>query len=264
MTQPTRDPGSRSDIAWKWGLRLCSLSIFLSGWEVFALSRQSLLFPSFSQTLAVLLKLLISSDAWQALWLSNQALLAGYLCAVTVGVPLGLLLGRSPRTSRFVDVYLNVFMAIPKSAIIPLIVLATGVGLFSRVLSVFSFSVAYIVVNTQTGIQQIDTDLVEMARSFGATERQLWAKIFLPAAIPAIASGLYLGLGRAISGMVNVELLLVAVGVGRLILQYQGDFESEGVYAVVLIVMGEAVLLMRTIKRLVQRMGLSESETTIQ
>jgi ABC-type nitrate/sulfonate/bicarbonate transport system permease component len=214
--------------------------------------------------MAVLLKLLISSETWHALWLSNQALLVGYLFAATVGVPLGLLLGRSPRTSRFVDVYLNLFMAIPKSALIPLIVLATGVGLFSRALSVFLFSVAYVVISTQTGIQQIDMDLVEMARSFGATERQLWAKVYLPAAISAIANGLYLGLGRAISGMVNVELLLVAVGVGRLILQYQGDFESDGVYAVILIVMGEAVLLMKAVRRLVQRMGLSESETAIQ
>lgn len=253
-----------SERTWKWSLRFLSLIIFAGSWEVFARLQHSLLLPAFSETLAALIRLLFSAAIWHALWLSNQALFAGYLCALAVGVPIGLLLGRIPKFARFADLYLNVLMATPKSALIPLIVLAAGLGMLSRILVVFSFTVVCIIVNTEAGVRQVDQDLIEMARSFRASERQLWTKVLLPAARPAIAGGLYLGLGRAISGMVNVELLLVAVGIGRLILKYQGDFEAAKVYAVVAVVMAEAFFLMNFVKKLTRPLGLRENEAAIQ
>jgi len=88
-----------------------------------------------------------------------------------------------------------------------------------------------------------------MARSFGASETQLWRKVLLPGARPAVLAGARLGLARAISGMVAVELLLVSVGFGRLLLRYQGDFDAGAVYAVVLVVAAQAVLLTGWLRR---------------
>jgi NitT/TauT family transport system permease protein len=92
-----------------------------------------------------------------------------------------------------------------------------------------------------------------MVRGFGATERQVWRDVLLPGALPAIVTGLRLGLGRAFTGMVAVELLLVAVGVGRLIVSYQGEFDGAAVYAVVLLLVAEAVTCLHVLKRLEQR-----------
>ena len=93
-----------------------------------------------------------------------------------------------------------------------------------------------------------------MARSFGASERQLWRTVVLPGALPAVVTGLRLGLGRAFTGMIAVELLLVAVGVGRLILDFQGVFDAGAVYAIVLLLVAEAVLLLRGLTWLERRL----------
>ena len=79
----------------------------------------------------------------------------------------------------------------------------------------------------------VDPNLIEMATSFGATEREIWTKILLPGALPAIMTGIRLGLGRGVTGMVIVELLMVAVGIGNLILRFQGNFSADLLYAVV-------------------------------
>jgi NitT/TauT family transport system permease protein len=131
--------------------------------------------------------------------------------------------------------------------------MATGLGIVSRVLIVFTFALVVIVVNTRAGLRTLETSWVEMAHSFGATERQLWFKIFLRGALPAILTGLRLGLARAITGMLTVELLLLALGIGRLVLSFQSAFESAHLYATVLVVVAEAVVFMQLFKRFEKR-----------
>ncbi len=254
----------RSQAWWKWGLRLGSLAAFAICWEILARSLNSLLLPTFSDTMAALVKLLGTVELWQAMWISNQALIVGFLASVLIGIPLGLLMGRWQQAEKFADLYVNVLLVTPVSALIPLFIIALGLGLASRVLVVFTFALIYIIVNTRAGLRNIDPGLIEMAHSFGAREGQLWRKILLPGALPAMMTGVRVGLGRAITGMVIVELLLVSVGVGRLILRYQGDFDSDFVYAVVLIVLVEAVLLMDLVKRLEKRLVPWESEVVVE
>ncbi|MDH3463532.1 MAG: ABC transporter permease subunit, partial [Acidimicrobiia bacterium] len=95
-------------------------------------------------------------------------------------------------------------------------------------------------------------DLMEMARSFKATEWRLFRKVILPDSLPGIMAGVRIGTGRAVVGMVVVEILLVAVGVGQLILRYRARFQSANLYAVVLSLAVFGVVLL-TIARLVER-----------
>jgi len=229
-------------------------------WEGLARGLGSLMLPTASATLAALARLAHSGELWHALWTSNQALLLGYLLAAVVGVPLGLLLGRAPRLSAFVDVFLDILLFTPMPAMIPLLVMATGLGLETRLLVVFLFAVAVIVVHAATGTRGVDPELIEMARAFGARPVQLWRRVLLPGALPAVLIGLRLGLSRAISGMVAVELLLVAVGVGRLIQRFQGDFDAPAVYAIVLVVVAQAVLLTAAIRRVERRLALRRAD----
>jgi ABC-type nitrate/sulfonate/bicarbonate transport system permease component len=242
-----------SDRTLRLSLRLGSLIVFALGWEWAAGRMHSLLMPGFFVTLRALLGLVVSPVLWQALWVSNQAMLLGFAFGAIIGVPLGLLMGRWRPAERFVDPYLNILLATPMSALIPIIIMATGLGMVSRVLIVFSFAFVVIAINTRAGLRALDPAWIEMAHSFGATEAQMWRKILLRGALPAILTGLRLGLARSISGMLMVELVLLALGIGRLILDFQGSFESAQLYATVLVIVAEAVLLMQACKWLERR-----------
>jgi NitT/TauT family transport system permease protein len=234
----------------KWQLRLLSFFIFAGVWQILAAHLDSLLFPSFTETVSAFAQLVFTPEFWQALWTSHQALVLGYLGAVLFGILCGLLMGRSRTIAHALDPYMSILLATPKAAIIPIVIMAFGLGLPARAFVVFLFAVVVIVVNTHRGIRTLDTSWIEMADVFGANEFQLWRRILIPGALPSIMTGLQLGLGRAFTGMIAVELLLVAVGLGRLILKYQGHFEAGAVYATVGFVVLEAVVLLGLVKRL--------------
>jgi ABC-type nitrate/sulfonate/bicarbonate transport system permease component len=226
------------------GLRVSSLVVFALGWELLACRLDSLLLPGFMETIAALARLLTTGLLWQAVWISNQAMVLGFSLAAFVGILLGLLMGRWHAAERYLDPYLNILLVTPKSALIPIVIMAAGIGLLSRVLVTFTYAIVVITVNVRAGLRMIDPAWIEMARSFGATEGQLWRKVFLRGVLPAILTGLRLGLARSVSGMITVELLLVALGFGRLILHYQGTFDAASLYATVLVVVAEAVALL--------------------
>lgn len=237
-----------------FGLRLLSLLLFMGGWELIAPRMNGLLFPTFTATLAGLIELPSSTAFWRALGLSNQALLLGFLLAATFGVSLGLGMGRCPTVERVAAPYLGILLVTPVSALIPVFIIATGLGLVSRVLIVFTFSFVIIAVTTRAGVRAVDPSWIEMAASFGADERQIWRRVLLPGILPALLAGLRLGLARALTGMVAAELLVVAVGLGRLLLDFQGNFDSAHVFATVLWVVAQALLLMEGAKYLERRL----------
>lgn len=245
--------GKHSSGVWKWSLRLGSFVGLAFVWELLARRVDSLLMPTFTATLAALLRLLMSGQLWQALWLSNQAMLLGFTLATLCGIPIGFLIGRYRTAERLLDPYLSILLVTPMSAVIPILVMAMGLGLPARVMVVFSFAFATIIINTRAGVRMVEPGWLEMARAFGGTERQLWLKILLRGALPAILTGLRLGLNRAISGMIAMELLLIAVGVGRLILDFQGAFEAANLYATVAVILAEAVILTQLCLRLERR-----------
>ncbi len=245
---------SNESRAWRWGLRALAFILFLVGWQLLANSIDSLLFPTFTETISAFAELIVTPDFWNALWTSHQALLIGFGFAVIIGTLLGFLMGRWRPVEKAFDPYLNLLLATPMSALIPIIILAIGLGLTSRALVVFLFAFVVIVVNTRTGLKTVDPALLEMARSFGATEQHLWRKVLLPGALPSMMTGFYLGLGRALTGMIAVELLLIAVGIGRLILDYQGMFEAGHVYATIMFVVLEALILLNVLKWLERKL----------
>ena len=224
--------------------------VLILAWEWYGRVHGGLLFTSFTRTAAELLVMLRSGEMGQAFVVSNQAMLLGLLGGGAPGVVTGLLIGRYRILERILDPYLNAMIVAPMAALIPVIISAAGIGLGSRVLVIFTFVFPIVVVNTRAGLRSIDPDWIEMARSFGASELELWRSVLLPAAAPAILAGLRLGAGRALSGMIVVELLLVAVGLGRLILEGIGLFRPEISYAVIIVVILEAVLLMGLLRRI--------------
>jgi NitT/TauT family transport system permease protein len=247
----------KGDAVRDWGLRLLIFAAVVGVWE-FSLSRsQNFLLPKFTEMASGLLWLLFVDDRfWEALYISNQALLLGYAVSVAVGIPLGVAAGRLRWMDRALNPYVGILLAMPVAPLIPIVIIALGLGLSSRVFIVVLFAFVFITVNTRAGVRNVDPSLVEMAESFGASEGQIWRRIVIPGAMPAIFAGMRIGLGRAITGMVMVELLLVASGLGRLLLEFSGRMQSDLVFATVIAVIIEALALlaaMRTIERKIAR-----------
>jgi O-antigen/teichoic acid export membrane protein len=152
------------------GLRVSSLVVFALGWELLARRLDSLLLPGFTETIVALARLLTTGLLWQAVWLSNQAMVLGFLLAATVGILLGLLMGRWRAAERYLDPYLNILLVTSKSALIPIVIMASGLGLLSRVLVVFISAVVVITVNVRAGLRMIDPAWVDL----GAACAELW------------------------------------------------------------------------------------------
>jgi NitT/TauT family transport system permease protein len=238
----------------EWGLRLAVFIVAVGLWEFFLRSSQNFLLPRFSEMASGLFHLLFAEARfWQALYISNQALILGFAISVVVGIPLGLLAGRFRWMDRILNPYVGVLLTMPVAPLIPVVIIALGLGIAARVFIVVLFAFVFITVNTRAGVRSVEASLIEMAKSFGANEGQIWRRIVIPGAMPAIFAGMRIGLGRAITGMVMVELLLVASGLGRLLLEFSGRMQSDLVFATVLAVIIEALALLAAMQALEKR-----------
>jgi len=229
---------------------LVTLVVVAIAWELGAIAADSLLIPTFTETVAALVTLLFHPRLWEALAISNQALVYGFVIAFVVGIPFGLALGRYRGLAAATNPYLTILLAVPMAGMIPLLVMSVGIGFEARVLVVFLFTVVVLVVNARAGVREVEPSLIEMSTAFGTGELQLWRHVLLPASVPAIMVGVRLGLSHAVTGMVIVELLLVAAGIGHLILEYQAFLQPEALYATVVVVVLEALILISVANRL--------------
>lgn len=223
--------------------RVLTFALFASAWQVYGTYWGGLLVPTFTETVGAFGQLVITAEFWDAMWVSNQALFLGFACAVVIGVPVGVVLGRFRTLERLTDVYVNILLVTPMAAIIPLLIMSVGFGLLSRVLLVTIFAIVMVIVSVRAGVRQVEPSLIQMARLFGANEAQIWRSVLVPASLPAIMTGIRLGLGRAIIGMVIVELLMVSLALGGLILEYRGFFNGPFLYATIAAIIIEALLL---------------------
>jgi NitT/TauT family transport system permease protein len=238
--------------------RLIALAIFGAIWEWYATTHQSILVPTFGATMAAVPTLLLSGELWERMWASNQALIIGFAASCAIGIPIGLLMGRFNRAERFANLYVNILLVTPMAAIIPIVLMSTGIrdgALLSRVILVVLFSFVMLIVNSRAGVRQVDPSVIEMARCFGASELKIWRRVLLPGSIPAVMAGVRIGLGRAVTGMVIVELLLIAVGLGNLVQRYEARLQGDFLYALVIIIVAEALILIQAARWLERKVA---------
>jgi len=215
-------------------LRAASIVAFLLLWEWAARVPISFAFPSPWATLVALVTLLRSGALLGATLLSLQSLLLGFGVAVLVGVPLGLLMGVVRPIGRIGRVYLDLLIALPTAALVPLVILSFGINILSSAVIVFVFSAPFVIMNSYGGVREVRPRLLEMARAFDASWWQLFTRIVLPSATPMILAGIRYALSRAFVGLIVAELLLSPFGLGRLIMTTRSMFEHDRMFATVL------------------------------
>jgi ABC-type nitrate/sulfonate/bicarbonate transport system permease component len=248
----------------RFGVNAASLVSLALLWEITGRLMDSTLIPPLSRIVAAWWKLLSSGKLLSNISMSLTTLAIGFLLAVLCGVILGLLMGRFRAVEHFLDLYVNALMSAPTTAFVPVLILWFGLGIESRIAVVFLFAVFVIIINTMTGVKQVDGVLVEMARSFGAREREVFFKIMLPAALPAIMAGVRLGMGRAVKGMVTGEMLLTLTGIGAMIMQYGSSFATDSLFAVILTILLLALLTMKAVQWVDRRLTGWKAEIAIE
>ena len=198
-------------------LPIVSLIVVFGGWEIVGRSINPLLFAPPSAVLREFGDLLQTGELQAAAMVTVRALFLGYILAVLVGIPFGIVMGAWTRFGDILQPYLYAIFATPRVVLVPLIVVWFGIGFEARLFLVFFWSMIAISVNTAQGVRHARPDLVEVARSFQATRLQMARHVLIPGAVPFVVSGLRIGAARAIVGVIIGEMFLQIVGLGGVI-----------------------------------------------
>jgi ABC-type nitrate/sulfonate/bicarbonate transport system permease component len=223
------------------------LSLFagLALWEVAGRSTSAAFMVPFSTTLVRLWQLVVSGGFVSALLDSALLFTTGFVLAVAVGLPLGMLLARVKILRVGVEPYIMTLYATPMVALIPFILSMMGFGFAPKVLVVFLFSVFPVLYNTVEGARSIRPELIEVAKSFRSSEWALWREVMLPYTLPYTMTGVRQAIGRALVGMIAAEFFLSSTGLGQLIMAASQNFDTGGVFASILVIGLIGVGLMR-------------------
>jgi ABC-type nitrate/sulfonate/bicarbonate transport system permease component len=246
------------------GVNVLSIATLAVLWEVAGRIMDTTLIPPLSKIASAWLRLWMNGKLVENLAMSLWTLAAGFLLAVSLGIIIGMLMGRFRPVEHFLDLYINALMSAPMTAFVPLLIMWFGLGVESRIAVVFLFAFFVIVVNTMTGVKQVDRTFVEMARSFGAKDLEIFFKVVLPAAMPAIMAGVSIGMGRAVKGMVTAEMLLTLTGIGGMIMQYGSAFATDALFAVILTILMVAMIAMKLVKMVDRRLTGWKAEIAIE
>lgn len=231
-----------------WTIRLVSLVVALTTWELYGRSVNPTLFTYPTAIARAFVELVAKGELQRYLLQSLEVFFYGLALAVGAGIPLGVLLARYGTLSLALEPYLHAVYSTPMVAFIPLIVLWFGFRVAAKVVIVFLFMVFPILLNTQQGVKNLNQDLLEVARSFCSTERQLWRDLIIPSALPFILAGVSLAIGRGLVGMVVAEFFTSVAGLGYMIVQYANSFETAKLFVPIVVLMALGALLIGLIR----------------
>jgi ABC-type nitrate/sulfonate/bicarbonate transport system permease component len=154
---------------------------------------------------------------WDDVRYSLTEVTVGFVASIVLAVPLGLAIGWYRRVSFSFDPWLNFLNAIPRPALIPLVVLWVGLGIEMKTVIVFLGGFFSIILPTVEGVRTVDQQLLDVSRSFRASQRRVFTSVVIPATVPFIAAGVRLALGRLLIGVVVAELYAQTQGIGVMI-----------------------------------------------
>jgi ABC-type nitrate/sulfonate/bicarbonate transport system permease component len=209
-----------------------SIAILLLAWEllprVVTLSAGTkMFFTTPSQVAGTLWTMFSTGTIWTPLGVSASGFALGLALAIVVGLPLGVLIGRSKNLNAMLDPFITAFNATPRLVFLPLVML----WLWSKVSIVFIGAVFPILINTYEGVRNADKLLINVVRSFGASEWDIARLVVIPNAMPYIVAGLRLAIGRAVLGVVVAEFFGSEQGLGVIMVQAAGRYQVDVVFA---------------------------------
>jgi NitT/TauT family transport system permease protein len=211
-----------------------------------------LFFTTPAQIAATLWNMIVTGSIWKPLGVSAAGFAIGLALAIVIGLPLGVLLGRSRTLNAMFDPFVTALNATPRLVFLPLLLLWFGLGMWSKVVVVFIGALFPILINTYEGVRNADKVLINVVRSFGAKEWDIARLVVVPNSMPYIVAGLRLAIGRAVLGVVVAEFFGSEEGLGVVMVRAASSYHVDVVFAG-LIVFASLSLAMTGLVKMVER-----------
>jgi ABC-type nitrate/sulfonate/bicarbonate transport system permease component len=225
----------------RWAITSLSVAALLAVWEFFGRDVNPV-FGSFPSAIALaFVELVRTGQLGAALYESLRPFVVGYGLAIVAGVPLGLVIGRYRVLEAALGIYVTAGYAMPLVALVPLLILWLGLGFAVKAAVVFLMSVFPICINTWLGVTAVPKNLIEVGKSFVASDAVILRRIVLPATLPYIMAGIRLAVGRAVVAMVIAEFFTTISGLGAIIINSANNFDTATMFVPIMVLMVLAI-----------------------
>jgi len=191
---------------------------------------------------------IVTGELFNDLLVSAQPFVYGFSAAVVVGVSIGIVMGWRVRVGYALDPLMIVFYASPLVALAPLVVVFFGVGVSGKAIIIFLLAVFPFIFNAAAGVRAVDRLLINVVRSLGGTEKDLYFKVIVPSTLPYIIAGTRIAIGRALVGVLVGEFFAASEGIGYAIAKFGDLFALDKMFACIIVIMIIAVILTEGIR----------------
>lgn len=231
-------------------LKILSAVILFGAWEIAGRVPVSYAFPTFIESMSALVRMTLDGSIFTAYAETLKPLIIGIAISAFFGILIGLWVGLSERFDWLFSPIFIVMQAAPLAALIPLLVMAYGIGLTSKVFVVCIMAMPVIVLNTSGAVKNTPSSMKEMARSYLASDLAVITKVIIPAASPVIFAGLRLGISAGFIGAILSELKITPTGVGDIITYSRSIADYPSMYAAIFSIILLAVLFLNLLEKI--------------
>lgn len=228
-------------------VRAVAILLGIGAWQFYSMGQPQYLFPTIGTIFNAFVEQVTVDNLVGRFIGSITTLFVGFPLAVIVGVAVGFAIGMSRTVDVMLTPYVNALYVAPIAALVPVFIAIGGASFETRVAVIFLFAVFEIIVDTSEGIKAVPEESVTVAESFGASKPYVMRNVILPFSLPYIFTGIRLGIGRAVKGMILAELLFQYTNLGALIQQWSTDFRIAGVLSVVIVLVLLGIVLTRSV-----------------
>jgi len=236
-------------------IRILSVAVFLAAWEYFGRDVDSMFLAIPSRIAVAFVQLVKDGSLLTALKSTAYPFAIGMLITIVGGIAIGVAMAQWRLVQFILDPFVSALYAIPRIALVPLIMLWAGLEITGKVTILVSVAIFPVIINTFAGIRDVRGQMLEIGYAYGATPMQTFTKIVLPAAVPFIMTGIRLAVGLGIIGIVVGEFFTAQSGLGGMIVDFANLFATAKLFVPIIVIGVMGVLLNELVAAIERRLS---------
>ena len=236
-------------------IRVISVAVFLGVWEYFGRRIDPLFLAAPSAIAEAAVEMSKSGELWDALLTTLYPFTIGMLISIFGGIVIGVAMAQWKLVECILDPFVNAMYAIPRVALVPLIMLWAGLGVPSKIIILVSIAIFPVIINTFAGIRDVRHSMLEVGRAYCATDTQIFFKIVVPSAVPFLMTGIRLAVGLGIIGIVVAEFFTAQTGLGGVIVRYSNLFATAKMFVPIIVIGLLGVILTELVRMCEMRLS---------
>jgi NitT/TauT family transport system permease protein len=236
-------------------VRTLSVAVFLVAWEYFGLKVDPLFLAAPSKIVEATIEVTRSGELLHAFLATFYPFAIGMAITIVAGILIGVAMAQWPLLEYILDPFINALYAIPRIALVPLIMLWAGLAVGGKVVILVSIAIFPVIINTFSGIRDVRGSMLEVGHAYGASKSQIFFKIVLPAAIPFVMTGIRLAVGMGIIGIIVGEFFTAQTGLGGMIVTYANVFATAKLFVPIIVIGVMGVVLTQLVQSVERRLS---------